>query len=154
MGTKDNEIEDLLGDSKKTKAEKPAKAKAPKAEKPVKAEEKPAKKAAPKAEKPAKEAPWEKGGKKAAKTEEKPAKAKRERPAMSFEDGERDTIQKKVVKAMAKVDKKGINSRELAEKCGTETRKLRAVLYSMERAGEVKLKPGESRVAGMTVCPA
>lgn len=171
MGTKDKEIEDLLGDGKKAdkpakaekaaKAEKPAKkeAKAEKAEKPAKAAKKEAKAEKPakadkkaKGEKPAKEAPWDKAkGKGKDAGEEKP---KRQREPIEFEEGEREAIAKKVTKALGKVDKKGINTKELSAKVDVPTRKLRAVLYSMERAGECKLKPGESRAAGMTVCPA
>jgi hypothetical protein len=120
----------------------------------------PAKKAAAKApSKPAKEP-------KAAKEDKAPAKpakapkaaavepAKRERASITFEEGERDKLYKDIAKAMSKVDKKGINTRELAGKLKTETRKLRVCLYTMQGRGEVKLKAGESKVSGMTVCPA
>ena len=47
-----------------------------------------------------------------------------------------------------------ISLRDLAEKLGTETRKLRLVLYSLAKKEAITLEPGESRVNGMTVSPA
>ena len=147
--SKKDDIDDLLGDAeakpaKKTSAKKadaaPAKeAKAPAAKKAAKeepkAEAKPAKKTAAKAEAPA----------------EPKEKAKKE--PIRFEEGERQTIADAVT-AHFKRSKKPINSRELAEKLGTETRKLRVVLYSLVKKEVVQLEPGESKVTGMTVSPA
>jgi hypothetical protein len=164
MGTKDKEIEDLLGDgdNKPAKAKKTAAKPADKADKKTKAE-KPAKEDKPaKAGKPAK-APKEGKAEKPAKAEKpkakKPAdageKPARTREPITFEEGERDKIAKKVEKQLTKVDKKkGINTKDLSAAVEVPTRKLRAVLYSMERAEQCKLKPGSSRAAGMTVCPA
>ena len=146
--SKKDDIDDLLGDTK------PAKKTAAK-----KADAAPAKEAkAPAAKKTAKEEP------KAEAKAEKPAKAvKKEAPAepkekakkepIRFEEGERQTIVDAVT-AHFKRSKKPINSRELAEKLGTETRKLRVVLYSLVKKEVVQLEPGESKVTGMTVSPA
>lgn len=145
--SKANDINDLLGDEPATKGKK-----APAAKKaaPV-AEAKPAaKKAASVAEaKPAK---------KTAEVEddllgEAPAKAAPSKKApISFAEGERQTIADAVV-AHFKRSKKGINSRDLAAKLETETRKLRVVLYALVAKGVVALEPGASKVAGMTVSP-
>lgn len=149
MGKKED-IEDILGDGKATKgskkADKPAKTEKPakadkKAAKPAK-EEKPAKKA----DKPAKAAKAEKPAKE--------EKAARVREPVEFEDGEKEALSKKVLKAVTKAGKGGIVSKDLAATLEIKTRKLRAVAYSMERAGEIKLKPGASRAAGMTLLPA
>lgn len=148
--SKAENVDDLLGGdapaakkaAKKTPAKKTAeKAKPAKEEKPTKGkkEVKPAAKATP--------------AKKAAKKEVEPAA--RTRTPIQFDDGERDKLYASIAKALGKVDKKkGINSRELAEKLGTETRKLRVCLYTMSNRGEVKLKAGESKVSGMMVHPA
>lgn len=141
--SKSDDVNDILGEGKP----------------PVKTDKaKPAKKGAA----PAKEA---KPAKKA-KAEEKPAKAKKEavpakkaepkaKEPVVFEEGERDKLLAKIEKTAAKLDKKvGINSKELAAKFDVETRKLRPVLYSAERAGIIKLKLGASRTEGMTVLPA
>lgn len=148
--SKKDDIDDLLGDAEA----KPAKKAAAK-----KADTAPAKEAkAPAAKKAAKEEP---------KTEAKPAPAKKaaakEAPAeqkekakkepIRFEEGERQTIADGVT-AHFKRSKKPINSRELAEKLGTETRKLRLVLYSLAKKEVITLEPGESKVTGMTVSPA
>lgn len=148
--SKKDDIDDLLGDAEA----KPAKKAAAK-----KADTTPAKEAkAPAAKKAAKEEP---------KTEAKPAPAKKaaakEAPAeqkekakkepIRFEEGERQTIADGVT-AHFKRSKKPINSRELAEKLGTETRKLRLVLYSLAKKEVITLEPGESKVTGMTVSPA
>lgn len=151
--SKTENVDDLLGGdaakaTKAPKAKEPAKAAASPAKAPKAPKADPAPTAAPK---PASKAP----AKPAAKKAPEPAAApKRERTPLQFEEGERDKLYAKITKAMAKVDKKGINTRELAEKLGTETRKLRVCLYTMVNRGEVKLKAGDSKVAGMTVCPA
>jgi hypothetical protein len=149
--SKANDIDDLLGDA-------PAKGKkAPAAKKaaPV-AEAKPAaKKVAAKAEPEAKvKAP----AKKAAKVEddilgEIPVKAKSVKAPISFAEGERQALADAVT-AHFKRSKKGINSKDLAAKLETETRKLRVVLYALVAKGVVSLEPGASKVAGMTVSPA
>jgi hypothetical protein len=149
--SKAENVDDLLGGdapaAKKTAKKAPAKeaskpAKEPKGSK----EDKGATPAKKTAKAPAKEA------KPKAKKEEP---AKRERTPIEFAEGERDKLYDKIGKALGKVDKKkGINSRELAEKLGTETRKLRVCLYTMQNRGEVKLKAGESKVTGMMVHPA
>ena len=147
--SKANDIDDLLGDAPATKAKK-----APAAKKaaPV-AEAKPAKKApAAKAEPEAKvKAP----AKKAAKVEDVlgEAKAPSKKAPISFAEGERQQIADAVT-AHFKRSKKGINSKDLAAKLETETRKLRVVLYALVAKGVVSLEPGESKVAGMTVSPA
>jgi hypothetical protein len=132
--SKKDDIEDLLGEDAKVEP-KPAVKKAA-AKKAAEPKDKPAaKKAAPK-----KEA--------AAEPEER---AKKE--PISFEEGERDTIANAVV-AHFKRSKKAINSRDLAAKLETETRKLRVVLYSLQKKELVTLEPGDSKVTGMTVSPA
>ena len=151
--SKANDIEDLLGDA-------PAKAKkAPAAKKAapvVEAKAPAAKKAATKTEPEAKvKAP----AKKAAKVEddilgEAPAKAAPSKKApISFAEGERQALADAVT-AHFKRSKKGINSKDLATKLETETRKLRVVLYALVAKGVVSLEPGASKVAGMTVSPA
>lgn len=150
--SKAENVDDLLGgDAAAAKA--PAKKASAKADsKPAKEAKAPAKdKGTPKDAKPAKEP----AAKKAAPKKEEPAeKPARQRTPIQFEEGERDKLYGKIEKALAKVDKKkGINSRELAEKLGTETRKLRVCLYTMQGRGEVKLKPGENKVSGMMVHP-
>lgn len=151
--SKKDDIDDLLGEGAEAKPAKKAAAKktaeAPKAEKPAKEA-----KAAPAAKKAAKEEPKAEKPAKAAKKEapaEPKEKAKKE--PIRFEEGERATITDGV-KAHFKRSKKPINSRELAEKLGTETRKLRLVLYAMAKREEIALEPGESKVSGMTVSPA
>ena len=146
--SKKDDIDDLLGDTKPAKKAAAKKADAA----PVKEAKAPAaKKAAkeePKAE--AKPAPAKKAAAKEAPTEPK-EKAKKE--PIRFEEGERQTIAYGVT-AHFKRSKKPINSRELAEKLGTETRKLRLVLYSLAKKEVITLEPGESKVTGMTVSPA
>jgi len=149
--SKANDIDDLLGDAPVKGKKSPAAKKAA----PV-AEAKPAaKKAVAKAEPEAKvKAP----AKKAAKTEddilgETPVKAKSVKAPISFAEGERQTIADAVT-AHFKRSKKGINSKDLAAKLETETRKLRVVLYALVAKGVVSLEPGASKVAGMTVSPA
>jgi len=138
------EVEDLLDDdappAKKTAAKKAAApASAAKSAKGKKAEpEPPAKKTKGKKAEPEEDA----GG-------ESPS-IKRKREPLVWEEGEQATIRAKVKKVL----KKPMNSRELAEKVGTTTRKLRTVLYSMARAEEIELETGETRVGGMTVNPA
>ena len=146
--SKANDIDDLLGDAPATKA--PAKKAAAKTKAAPVAEAKPAtKKAVVKAEAaPAKKA--------VAKKEEDllaPAKAKSVKAPISFAEGERQTIADAVT-AHFKRSKKGINSKDLATKLETETRKLRVVLYALVAKGVVSLEPGASKVAGMTVSPA
>lgn len=89
-------------------------------------------------------------GKAAAEATEKAPRARREGP--KFEEGERDTIREGVV-AHFKKSKKAIASKELAEKLGTETRKLRAVIYGMAKKNLVSITLEGSRAAGMTVAP-
>lgn len=144
--SKKDDIDDLLGDAEAKPAKKAAAkkadaapAKAPAAKKTVKEEPKaeakaPAKKAA------AKEAPAE-------------PKEKAKKEPIRFEEGERQTIADGVT-AHFKRSKKPVNSRELAEKLGTETRKLRLVLYSLAKKEVIALEPGDSKVSGMTVSPA
>jgi len=148
--SKKDDIDDLLGDAPAKGKKAPAKKAAPVAEaKPA------AKKVAAKAEPEAKvKAP----AKKAAKAEddilgEKPAKAPSKKAPISFAEGERQTIADAVT-AHFKRSKKGINSKDLAAKLETETRKLRVVLYGLVAKGVVSLEPGASKVAGMTVSPA
>jgi hypothetical protein len=144
--SKAENVDDLLGGDAPAAAKKAPAKKAPakKAEKPAK-EEKPAK--GKKEAKPAAKAP----AKKAAAAEP----VARTRTPIQFEEGERDKLYGKIEKQLPKIDKKkGINSRELAEKLGTETRKLRVCLYTMVGRGQVVLKSGESKVAGMMVHPA
>lgn len=132
--SKANDINDLLGDEPATKGKK-----APAAKKAASVvESKPAKKTA--------EVEDDLPG-------EAPAKAAPSKKApISFAEGERQTIADAVV-AHFKRSKKGINSRDLAAKLGTETRKLRVVLYALVAKGVVALEPGASKVAGMTVSP-
>jgi hypothetical protein len=131
--SKQNDIEDLLGDAPAEGKKAPA-----------------AKKAATKVKAPAK---------RAAKVEdnalgEAPAKAAPSKKApISFAEGERQALADAVT-AHFKRSKKGINSKDLATKLGTETRKLRVVLYALASKGVVSLEPGVSKVAGMTVSPA
>lgn len=123
------DVDDLLGGTpaKKTPAKKAAAAEATAA---------PAKKVA---------------AKKAAPAADKEPRARREGP--KFEDGERDAI-REGVRGHFKKSKKAIASKELAEKLGTETRKLRAVIYGMAKKNEVTITLEGSRAAGMTVGPA
>jgi ribosomal protein S25 len=123
--TKANDIDDLLGDdAPATKA--------------------PAKKAAAKA--PAKAAA--KAPAKA--TPAKAEKAAKVREPVEFEDGEKEALMKRVPKLL----KNPINSKDLAAKMEISTRKLRRVLYSLERTGAITLKLGASRTEGMTVAAA
>ena len=132
--SKQTDIEDLLGDTPAAKPAKPKKAAAPaKAEKPA---AKPAK-----AEKAPKEAA-------AAPKAEKAPKAPKE--AVVFAEGEREALMKRIPKLL----KNPINSRDLAAKLEIQTRKLRPVLYALERAGTVKLESSASRTAGMMVTAA
>jgi hypothetical protein len=124
--SKKDDIDDLLGDTTVKKAA--------------------AKKAAPKAE----AAPAKKAAKEAAPAE---PKEKTKKEPITFAEGERQLITDSVT-AHFKRSKKPINSKDLAAKLETETRKLRVVLYSLVKKGVVALEPGESKVAGMTVTPA
>ncbi len=158
--TKANDIDDLLGDdapapnapAKKAAAKAPAKAAAK-----ATAKAAPAKKAvADKAEKPAAKATPAKAPAKAASPAKAPAKAaKADKPAkvrepVEFEDGEKEALMKRVPKLL----KNPINSKDLAAKMEISTRKLRRVLYSLERTGAITLKLGASRTEGMTVAAA
>jgi hypothetical protein len=89
----------------------------------------------------------------APKAEAAEPKEKAKKEPITFEEGERATIAYAVT-AHFKRSKKPINSKDLAVKLETETRKLRVVLYSLVKKGVVALEPGESKVAGMTVSPA
>lgn len=152
--SKANDIDDLLGDTTATKA--PANKAAAKTKAAPVAEAKPAaKKAVTKAEPEAK-APAKKAAAKKVEDDilgEAPAKAKSVKATISFAEGERQTIADAVT-AHFKRSKKGINSKDLAAKLETETRKLRVVLYALVAKGVVSLEPGASKVAGMTVSPA
>lgn len=147
--SKANDVEDLLGETpaKKTKAKAaPAKEAAPAKTTKTKAaaepeKKAPAKKAAAKAEP---EAPAKKTKAKAEAAEPKERAAKE---PVTFAEGERDEIIKRI-KANCK---KPINSRDLAAKLEVETRKLRPCLYTAQKRGIVVLTPGASPVAGMTV---
>ena len=148
--SKANDIDDLLEGKASGKASKaPAKKAAATKTAPAKAEKAPAKKSAPaKAEKPSKAAPAK--AEKPSKAEAAPAKPKRVVEPLVFAEGERDELMARA----PKLCKKPINSRDLAEKLGTTTRKLRRVLYSLQRAGKVTLESGEARTMGMTVTAA
>lgn len=137
--SKQDDIEDLLGDdAPKTKPAKKAPAKA--------AEAKPAaKKAAIKVEAEPKVA----AKKAAVKAEPAEPKEKVAKEPVSFAEGERDELYEKIKRTV----KKDINSRDLAAKLELDSRKLRTVLYSMVKRGEIALTPGESKVSGMTVSP-
>ena len=145
--SKKDDIDDLLGEGTEAK---PAKKTASKKEAAPKADAKPAKKAAVKEEAVAEA---KTPAKKAAAKEDGEAKTPAKKEPISFEEGERQTISDGVT-AHFKRSKKPINSRELAEKLGTETRKLRLVLYSLAKKEVITLQPGESKVNGMTVSPA
>jgi len=143
--TKENDVNDLLGTDTPATA-KPSKGKkdAPKA---PAAKAVPAKKAAPaaKADKATTEKPA-----KAPKAEPKVAKERAKKEPVEFAEGEREALIKRIPKLL----KNPINSKALAEKLEIPTRKLRAVLYQMDRAGFVTLERGASRTAGMTVSAA
>ena len=163
--TKADDIDDLLGDTpaKKPAAKKAAAAKAEPAAKaaPAKkaaaAKAEPAAKAAPKGKKAAAdeddllgEAPA-KGKKAAAAKAEPAAKAPRVREPIVFEEGEKE----KLIKTIGKMVTKGPKaSRDIADNLGIKTRKLRQVLYSMQRQGLVTLELAGARAQGMTVSAA
>ena len=75
------------------------------------------------------------------------------RDAISFEEGEREAYEK----AIKRIAKTPIVTRELNKKLvwgantGMPGRKLRDVLYAMQRKGAITLTPGANRAAGMTV---
>lgn len=144
--SKDTDVADLLGDAKPAKKTAAPAKKAPTKTAAAKTAAAPAAKKAP--AKTAEKAP---AAKKAA-----PAKAPAEKREPSvkapvhFAEGERAEIAGRVKKSV----KKDINSRELAEKLGVPTKKLRVVLYGMKAKGDITLTPGASKVAGMTVSPA
>lgn len=91
-----------------------------------------------------------------AKTEAAPKapKAAKVREPISFEEGEREAYEKAIKRIVAKAP---IITRELNKKLtwgevtGMPGRKLRDVLYAMQRNGAVTLTPGANRAAGMTV---
>lgn len=151
--SKANDIDALLGGTTATKASA-KKAVGKTKEAPVVEPKAPAKKAV-KAEPEAKAAPAKKA---AVKKEddllgEAPVKVKSVKSPISFAEGERQALADAVA-AHFKRSKKGINSKDLAAKLETETRKLRVVLYALVAKGVVTLEPGASKVAGMTVSPA
>jgi hypothetical protein len=160
MSTVQNDIDDLLGDTAAEGKKPAAKKTAAKKEGDGKKEKAAAKKAAAKEEAPKEKAPAKKTAAKkeeaaapAKKTAAKKEAAPKERAAkepVRFAEGERDELIKQIKQKV----RKPINSRELAEKLGIETRKLRPVLYSAQKRGVVVLEAGESPVAGMTVHPA
>lgn len=135
--SKQADIEDLLGGETKPTKKTAAKKTAPAKTEPA-AKKAPAKKAAVKEE---------------AEVEAPAEKAKRVKEPIRFDEGERQTITDGVT-AHFKRSKKPINSKDLAEKLGTETRKLRLVLYALQSKGSIVLESGASKVAGMTVSPA
>ena len=155
---------------KAVKAEKPtakkaAPVKAVKAEKPVAKKaavaKAPAKKAAPakavKAVKDEKPAAKKAAPAKAVKATVKPVAKKAPattpsgRPSefIVFAEGERAELAKQI----KKIVRKEMNSRVLAERLGIHSRKLRRVLYGMDKAGMIKVVPGPSRKLGMYVHP-
>jgi hypothetical protein len=161
-----NDIDDLLGELEGSKP-------AAKPEATAKPEKTPAKKAKPVAKKaaaPAKKAPAKAAPAPAKKAAAKPAKAPAKAAAkpvakaapakaaatrnpanfIVFADGEREALSKRIKQMV----RKPTNSRVLAEKLEIHSRKLRRVLYGMERAGTIKLVPGTSRKHGMFAHPA
>jgi outer membrane biosynthesis protein TonB len=131
--------------AKKAVAAKPAAKVAPKKAAPAKAVKAPAKavKAVAKKAAPAK----------AVKAVAKKAPAKvatiRESEFIVFAEGERAELAKQI----KKIVRKEMNSRVLAERLGIHSRKLRRVLYGMNKAGTIKVVPGPSRKLGMYVQP-
>lgn len=146
--SKANDIDDLLGEGKPAKKTATKKTAAPAVETKAPA----AKKAAPKAEAKAAAPAAKPAAKKAAApaAPEKAPKAKRERVPVEFEDGEKEALMKRIPKLL----KSPIGSKDLAAKLEIPTRKLRPVLYSMQRAGTVSLELAASRAQGMTVSAA
>lgn len=144
--SKQEDINDLLGDAPakpaKGKAKPAAKAAKPKAE-----AAKPAKKVSVKpkaeAEAPAKPAKAAKAPK--AEATEKP---KRVRTPIVFEEGEVDELTKRVKQL---VKKSAQNSKDISERLEIPTRKLRQVLYRMKRQGLVTLDLAGAKAQGMTV---
>lgn len=137
------DIDDLLGGEAKPSKKAPAKKTAPV----VKVPDAPAAKKTAKVEAPAKPAA-KKAAEPVAEVKEKAARAPKE--PVVFEEGEREALAKRV----KQVVKKPWNSRELAAKLDVPTRKLRAVLYGMQKREEIALEAGASKVTGMTVSPA
>lgn len=152
--SKATDVADLLGETST-----PAKASKAKKTAPVVEAKAPAKdkKAAPVVEAPAKASK----AKKAAPVADDSAdllgtpakKVAAKKTPISFAEGERQALADAVT-AHFKRSKKAVNSRDLAFKLETETRKLRVVLYALATKGVVALTPGESKVAGMSVAPA
>lgn len=145
--SKTNDIEDLLGEKKPAAkkaapaAKKAAPAKTTKVA-PAVAKKAAATKATAPATKPAvKKAPVEKAPK-----ADKPA-PKRERVPVEFAEGEKEALMKRIPKLI----KGTVNSKDLAVKLEIATRKLRPVLYSLERAGTITLQSAASRTQGMDI---
>ncbi|MFM7010068.1 MAG: hypothetical protein ACKO0Z_12185 [Betaproteobacteria bacterium] len=166
-----NDIDDLLGElesGKDASLVKPAKAKpaakakatpvakpvAKKAAAPAKATPAPAKKAAPVAAKKvvakATPAPAKKVAAKAAPVVKAKPAVRNPENFIVFADGEREALSKRIKQMV----RKPTNSRDLATKLEIHSRKLRRVLYGMEKAGTIKLVPGTSRKHGMFAHPA
>ena len=84
-------------------------------------------------------------------TKKAPAKTATSRPSefIVFAEGERAELAKQI----KKIVRKEMNSRVLAERLGIHSRKLRRVLYGMDKAGTIKVVPGPSRKLGMFVQP-
>lgn len=147
--SKKDDIDDLLGEAKPAKkvaAKKAAAAPDTKA---------PAKKAAAKKEEAPAAAPAKKAAAKPAKAEAAEPKEKAKKEPVHFAPGERQALYDGVT-AHFKKSKKAINSKDLAEKLGVPTRKLRPVLYAMAKKAEpiIALELTASKVLGMTVSPA
>jgi hypothetical protein len=152
--SKDNDIDELLGDTKPAKAKGTdalKAAKAPKKAAPVAEFTPPAKAAKPKAEAkvatPTKKAPKAAPAKPKAKAEVVERAAK---DPIEWADGEKEKLTKKLLDKVRK-EAKGINSKDTAEFLGISTRKQRPLLYSLQRSEHIVLKPGDSPVAGMLI---
>ena len=66
-----------------------------------------------------------------------------------FEHGEREALAKQIKRMV----KKPTNTRELCAKLEIHPRKLRRVVYEMDKRGQIVLVPGPSRKLGMFVHP-
>lgn len=146
-GGDDGGVEDLLEGKPKGKSKTPKEA-APDA---APAAAKKGKKAAAE---PAPEAAPAKKGKKAAK-EAEAEKTGTRGEVVRFAEGERQALYDGVTGHFKK-SKKPIASKDLAEKLGVSTKKLRPVLYSLAKreAAPIVLSLDGSRVGGMTISPA
>jgi hypothetical protein len=138
--SKASDVDDLLGEAPAKPAAKKAAAK--KVAAPAEAKAKPA------AKKAAAKTPAKPAAKKAPKAAE--AKEPRVKEPVTFEEGEREAL----IKRVKQIVKKPWNSKDLAVKLEIPTRKLRQVLYSASRQGIVDLQLSASRATGMTVTPA